>query len=126
MLDRPMLRGIHIFGSVARVSMASGAHVLDFVNTDVGYRTRRTIDVAAGETMRVTLEVPLGALSVNALPWAELWVDGSRVGETPVGNLPVRIGQHDVVLKHPELGERRLQVLVRANTPARASVDMSK
>jgi hypothetical protein len=65
-------------------------------------------------------------LSVNAMPWAELWVDGSRVGETPLGNVPVRIGKHEIVLKHPQFGERRLQVLVRADTPARASVDMSK
>ena len=112
--------------SVARVMMASGSHVLDFVNTELGYRTRLTIDVVAGKTMRVPVEVPQGALSVNAMPWAELWVDGSRVGETPLGNVPVRIGQHDVVLKHPQLGERRLQVLVRADTPARVSVDMSK
>ncbi len=111
---------------VARVMMASGSHVLDFVNTELGYRTRLTIDVVAGKTMRVPVEVPQGALSVNAMPWAELWVDGSRVGETPLGNVPVRIGQHDVVLKHPQFGERRLQVLVRADTPARVSVDMWK
>ena len=112
--------------NVARVMMASGSHVLDFVNTDVGYRARRTIDVVAGKTTRVPMELPQGALSVNAMPWAELWVDGSHVGETPLGNVPVRIGRHDIVFKHPQLGERRLQVLVRADTPARVSVDMSK
>ncbi len=112
--------------NVARVMMASGSHVLDFVNTDVGYRARRTIDVVAGKTTRVPMELPQGALSVNAMPWAELWVDGSHVGETPLGNVPVRIGRHDIVFKHPQLGERRVQVLVRADTPARVSVDMSK
>jgi hypothetical protein len=111
---------------VARVMMASGSHVLEFVNTEVGYRARRTIDIVAGKTTRVPVELPQGALSVNAMPWAELWVDGSHIGETPLGNVPVRIGRHDVVFKHPQLGERRLQVLVRADTPARVSVDMSK
>jgi len=112
--------------SVARLMTASGSHVLDFVNTEAGFRTRRTIDVVAGKTMRVPLEVPQGVLSVNATPWAELWLDGSRIGETPLGRVPLRIGRHDLVLKHPQLGERRLQVLVRADTPARASVDMWK
>jgi hypothetical protein len=63
---------------------------------------------------------------VNAQPWAEVFVDGERVGETPIGNLSRRIGSHEVVFRHPELGERREVVVITAGKPARVGVDLRK
>ena len=62
-------------------------------------------------------------LSINARPWAEAWIDGERVGETPIGTLMRPIGRHEVVLRHPELGERRVPVVITLAQPARVSVD---
>jgi len=70
--------------------------------------------------------MPNAPLSINAQPWAEVWVDGNRIGETPIGNHQVRIGSHEIVLRHPDLGERRQSVTVTLTTPARVSVDMRK
>ena len=39
---------------------------------------------------RVKLDAPPGTLHINAVPWAEVWIDGERIGETPIGNLPAR------------------------------------
>jgi serine/threonine-protein kinase len=70
--------------------------------------------------------MPNGSLSINALPWAEVYIDGEYAGTTPLGNVAVAIGSHDVVWRHPELGERRGTVSVPANTPARIGVDFSQ
>jgi hypothetical protein len=101
-----------------------GTHTLEFVSEAFGYRVTRTVTVQAGDTTRVEIPAPSGTLHVNALPWAEVWIDGQPTGETPLGNLPTPIGTREVVLRHPELGERRRTVLVTLLAPARVSVDL--
>ena len=72
-------------------------------------------------------EYPAGSSeSAHAIPWAEAWVDGERVGETPIGSVQVSIGPHEVVFRHPELGERRVITTVTLAGPAKVSVDMRK
>ena len=53
-------------------------------------------------------------------------MDGDRVGETPIGNLPLTIGSHEIVFRHPEFGEQRHAATVGLKAPARLSVDMRK
>lgn len=107
-----------------RLMLAAGAHQLEFVNQALGYRATRTVQVHAGRTTAVTLDLPKGTINLNAVPWAEVWLDGRRVGETPIGNLPIDIGAHEIVFKHPQLGEKRHAVSVAVGKPVRISVDM--
>jgi hypothetical protein len=107
-----------------RLMLPSGIQELEFVNEPLGYRHVRRVQVVAGKTTTVGLEIPKGVLSLNAAPWAEVWVDGQRVGETPIGNLALTLGSHEVVFKHPQLGEKRHAVSVTAGAPVRLSVDM--
>jgi hypothetical protein len=65
-------------------------------------------------------------LSLNALPWAEVFVDGERIGETPIGNLVRPIGRHEVIFRHPQLGERHESVVVAAGRTTRLGVDLSR
>jgi hypothetical protein len=74
----------------------------------------------------IKIDFPKGTIAVNAVPWAEVWIDGERVGETPMGNLPIAIGPHEVVFRNPELGELRHAVTVTLTAPARVSVDLRK
>jgi hypothetical protein len=53
-------------------------------------------------------------------------VDGERIGETPIGNLSRPIGRHEVIFRHPQLGEHREVVVVTANGPTRLGVDLRK
>lgn len=109
-----------------RVMLPTGDHTLEFTNEALGYRSRRTVKVTAGKTAAVQLERVNGVLSINAVPWAEVWIDGERVGQTPIGNLSRPIGTHDVVLRHPELGERRERVTITTQQPTRLGVDLRK
>jgi len=109
-----------------RIMVSAGRHEIEIVNEAVGYRVTRTLQVMAGKVSAVKLEMPQGTLSINAQPWAEVWLDGERVGETPIGNLSVTIGSHSVLFRHPEFGERHSTALVTAKGPVRLSVDMRK
>jgi hypothetical protein len=109
-----------------RIMVSAGRHEIEIVNEAVGFKTSRSLQVTAGKVSTIKLEMPQGTLSLNAQPWAEVWVDGERVGETPIGNLAVAIGQHSVLFRHPEFGERHQTTLVTAKGPVRVSVDMRK
>jgi PEGA domain-containing protein len=123
-----VIEGKEIVGTTASAKMMlpAGKHDLLLSNDVLGFAERRTIHVGAGSTSKLTVDLPDAPLSINAVPWAEVWIDGVRVGETPIGNRAVRIGVHEVVFRHPEFGERRQNVTVTLTSRARVSVDMRK
>jgi len=108
---------------VDRLMLPTGDHVLDLRNDELGYATRQMVTIKAGETSILPVRLPSASISINAKPWADVWVDGERVGETPIGTLMRTIGRHEIVLRHPELGERRVPLVVTMAQPARVSVD---
>jgi hypothetical protein len=109
-----------------RLMVSAGRHDIDIVNDIIGYRTTRTVQVSAGKVTPIKVEFPKGTIALNAVPWAEVWVDGEKIGETPIGNLSLALGPHEVVFRHPELGEQRHAALVTLKAPARLSVDLRK
>src|SRR5262245_24954266 len=109
-----------------RLMMAAGRHDIEVVNETLGYRQTRTVQVPAGKTAPVKLDWPKGSIAINALPWAEVWIDGDRIGETPIGNLSLPIGPHEILFRHPELGEQKYATTVSLKAPVRVSVDLRK
>jgi len=108
-----------------RIMLAPGRHSLTLSNQQLGYRTERTVDIEPGEERAVTVQ-PTGTLSINALPWAEVWIDGQKAGETPLAHFQVPLGTREVVFKHPQFGERRMTAVVTASQPVALSVDFNK
>jgi serine/threonine protein kinase len=109
-----------------RIMVSAGRHELEIVNEVLGYRSVKTVQVSAGRVTAIKMEWPRGTIAINAVPWAEVWIDGERVGETPIGNHSLPIGPHEIVFRHPELGELRHAATVTMNAPARVSVDLRK
>ena len=109
---------------IDRIMLPVGRHDLEIVNETLGYQERRTVQVAAGQVTSVTLKWPTGGLSINAAPWAQAFVDESAVGETPIANIQVPIGQHEITFRHPQLGERRQWVTVTAGQTAKVGIDL--
>ncbi len=109
-----------------RLMLTAGDHDIEIANEALGFTARRTIHVTAGKTTATKIDLPTGVVNINAQPWAEVWIDGERVGETPIGNLSRRIGTHEVVFRHPDLGERRETVVIAVGKPARIGVDLRK
>ncbi len=109
-----------------RLMVSTGRHDIEIVNETLGYRVARTVQVTAGKVTPIKIDFPKGTIALNAVPWAEVWVDGEKVGDTPIGNLSLAIGSHEIVFRHPELGEQRHAATVTLNSPARLSVDLRK
>ncbi len=119
-LDRGRPRG----STRGRLALTEGAYEFELVS-DI-YEVRQTVSakIGAGRSTRVAVPLPSGSLSINALPWADVWVDGSPVGTTPLANLTLKVGNHAVLFRHPTLGERQETVVVKAVTPARLGVNL--
>jgi PEGA domain len=117
-------RGRKIATTGGRLMLPPGSHDLEIVNKVLGIRSRQTVAIVAGRETSVSVDEPRGMVNVNALPWASVSIDGASVGDTPLANLALAAGPHDVVFRHPELGERRLKVTVTPGTPLRVSTDL--
>jgi hypothetical protein len=109
-----------------RLMMVTGEHEIEMSNEELGFRATRRINVAAGRTTTMPVSVPNGTVNINAMPWAEVWVGGERIGETPIANLSRPIGTHEVILRHPQFGERKAVVTISLKQAARLGVDMRK
>lgn len=108
-----------------RLMLSPGRHVLTLTNRDLGYSSVETVDIEPGELRSVSLD-PQGTASLNASPWAEVWLDGKKLGDTPIANVALPLGIRELSFRHPGLGERRVTVTVRGDVPATVSVDMTR
>lgn len=109
-----------------KIMLPAGRHDLLLVNRTLEYQEARRVDVAAGKVAALRVTPPKSSLSVNARPWADVVIDGIAAGQTPIANVPMAIGSHQVVFRHPQFGERRQTVTVTLKGPNRVAVDLTK
>ena len=109
----------------SRLMLPPGKHDLTLVNRELGYRASRTVEIEPGEVRSITLD-PRGPASFNASPWAEVFIDGRKVGDTPIANLQLPLGIREVTFRHPQYGERRMPVTVKGDSAAAISIDFTK
>ena len=113
-------------GGTSKIMLAAGRHDITLLNRSLGYQEARKVDVTAGKTMSIKVDPPKVNISVNARPWADVSLDGASLGQTPISNLQVAVGTHEMVFRHPQLGERRQSVTVTAKGPNRIAADLTK
>jgi hypothetical protein len=99
-----------------------GQYGITLVNTRFRYKGEVEVTVRPGEVTTHTVQLPTGSLHVNTASGAEILVDGERVGTSPASSLSVAIGTRDVLVRHPQFGERRQSVEVVADRPVELSV----
>lgn len=106
------------------LSLSPGKHVLTMANGEFGYTYTHALEVDAGDVRTLTLD-PRVPVDLRASPRAEVWMNGEKIGQTPmVHELP--LGTHELVFKHPRFGERRVTTTIRATMTSPISVDMRK
>jgi hypothetical protein len=107
-----------------RLVLTPGTHTLRLVNTALGFDTTSTVTVRPGVVVTVAVQVPNGSLSVNAVPWAEVLLDGTVIGETPIANYAAAPGSHELVFRNPRYPEQRRTVVVSPTSSTHVGVDM--
>jgi len=117
----------HVIGrsGTAPTTLPAGMHQLTIANDALGFRSTARIQVTARGVAELAVDAPVRAIAINAIPWADVVIDGRPVGQTPLGNIPVAVGVHDVVFRHPTLGEQHRRVSVPSEGNVRVTADMS-
>jgi serine/threonine-protein kinase len=89
----------------ATVEVAAGKHTV--VGKGAGTSIKRVVTVKAGGTENVNLVVQKGSLAIEAPPGCDVFVDGARVGKTPIDPISLVQGSHNVVVKQGGVEYRR-------------------
>jgi hypothetical protein len=108
-----------------QIMLTPGPHALRLENRTLGYQEVHRVDIRPGETTSLSVVPPRSTLSVTSNEPAEVWLDGVRVGRTPLAELAADLGTREVVLKSETGAERRLTVTMTVK-PVQVSVDFSK
>jgi hypothetical protein len=108
------------------VPLTSGSHRIELVNESLRYRSSHTVAITSGRTTQMKVALPTGMLHLNATPWAEVSIDGTSVGETPLANISVPIGSHRLTFRHPQWGEQTRNIVVAVDSTTRIGVDLQK
>ena len=127
-LELQVSEGDEALGSTAdgALTLPPGIHQLELMNATLNYRRRETVTIKPGQSLSVSLTPPDGLMSINVLPWANCQIGSKLLGETPLANLKVPIGEHEVICRHPNLGELRRTVVVRVGEVARLTLQFSE
>jgi hypothetical protein len=122
-----VLEGGRLIGTseIDRIMLPPGNHDLEFVSEPFGLRSASRVNVRAGQAAPASVNIPDVAMNINAMPWAEVFINNTRIGDTPLANVTLPPGDHVIVFRHPQFGEKRqtVRVTLKELSP-RISVDM--
>jgi hypothetical protein len=127
-IELKVFEGARALGSSADgvIGLAPGVHELDLVNDAVGFRVHRTVTVGAGAPLTIDVPLPDGAIRITSDPPSSVVLDKKALGEAPLQAVTAMIGEHEVVLRHPTLGEVRRSVLVKPGETTEVSVKLGQ
>ena len=78
-------------------------------------------------TVRVGSSRRQGYLSVNTIPWTQVYLSTGRLlGITPLARAPLASGRHKLVLKNPSGIKRKYGVVIRPGKETRVRLDLRR
>ncbi len=71
--------------------------------------------------------VRTGRLSINAIPWADIYIGKKKIGTTPIFNYEIRSGSVEVIYKNDVLGvERKKKIKIEPDIENKYTEDLTK
>jgi hypothetical protein len=108
-----------------QVMLTPGRHTVRLTNRALAFEVVREVELKPGETTTLTIKPAPSTMTVTASETAEVWLDGVRIGETPVSARSIELGTHDIIVRRAGGGDRRFPVTITAN-PFTLNVDFTK
>jgi len=104
------------------ILLAPGQYNVRLVNTHYGFSGQAAFTIKPGEIATHTVALPQGSLRVTTDAGADIYVEGEHVGTAPIGSIQLPIGTREVLVRHPQLGERRQSVDIILGQPVDLTV----
>ncbi len=91
--------------------LKEGKHIIRFENPSREAVTE-TVEIKKNDTLLLSVDLPekYGYLIVKVKPWAEVYIDGEKIGVTPMGKIPLEPGKHTLELRHPKYGTYKEEI----------------
>jgi hypothetical protein len=89
-----------------------GTHSLRFTNHALAYDEVRRVEVKAGQFTSLSVVPPKSSLTLTSTTPADVWIDGTHVGPTPLTAVPVELGTRGIVVRNGDGVERQMTVTV--------------
>jgi hypothetical protein len=105
-----------------QIMLPPGPHELRLTNKALAIDLTRNVDVTPGAATKLLVTPEPSSLTVTATAAAEVWVDGSRAGDTPLNAWPLPLGTHDIVVRRTGGGEKRYTLTI-GSKPATLNVE---
>jgi hypothetical protein len=104
------------------IMLSPGTHRLRFTNTKLAYDETKSIVIKPGERNAYNVMPPQSSVSVTSSQPAEVFLDGAKIGDTPLNAVPATIGTHDLVVKRASGSQKRMAITVTVK-PFAVNVD---
>ena len=113
------------------LSLRPGVHAIRLTHPDYD-PYQREVSISPADTTKLQLDftsvgIPrLGTLQLLIVPWAEVEVDGTKVGVSPLKPLSLPAGVHAIKLTHPDYRPYQRTVTIRRGETTKLQVDLTK
>ncbi len=104
------------------ILLAPGQYKVRLVSSQYGFREDAEFTIKAGEISTHAVTLPEGSLHITTEPGSEIFVEGELMGIAPLAAFRVPIGSREVLVRHPDLGERRQAVDIAIGKPVELGV----
>jgi len=91
-------------GAIERAKVPAGKHRLRVVARK-GSQKILKIRIKRGGHVEKSVTFAPGSLRIVVLPWADVWMDGKKKGQTPLPAMDILEGSHQVRLVNDQLGK---------------------
>jgi hypothetical protein len=99
---------------MGRIRLSAGEHTISLLNENFAGLITGRVSIPADETITRKYSFnEAGYLQVVVQPWADVFVDGRLVGQTPLQKVRIPVGRHSVTLRHPQLGEKTAEIDIK-------------
>lgn len=107
-----------------QVLLTPGPHELKFENKTYRFVDLRKVTVMPGDTALLNIQPPRSRLTITATTPAEVFVDGTLVGGTPLRDFPLDVGTREITVRNAAGDERRSTVTVTVD-PVSLAIDFT-
>lgn len=110
---------------IRNLLLMSGFHDVRVKNEEYLIDETQQIYIEPGTPYEKTLALGhFGTVNLNAVPWAEVYVDEKFIGQTPIANLRLTVGTHEVKFKNPKYPIKKRNINVEEGTTLDVSADL--
>ncbi|MCX7942922.1 MAG: serine/threonine protein kinase [Deltaproteobacteria bacterium] len=100
----------------------------EMVRKDMKMGYEQSVEVKQREpSEKSAVVIKKGRLSINAIPWADVYIGKKKIGTTPIFDYEVRAGLIELIFRNDDLGiVRKRRLLIEAGRETKHTEDLTK